>query len=430
MVTSERRAEMRQGVMKPSLGIPYTSIGPGLTPREIADGERRIGVAIPEAYRAFLRETNGAYLDDVVYWVAPSSRRKGVLHGVRVLAGIQPPGSGVTPEDLAGWHEYFSRSKPHVPAGSFVFAHAPSGSFIVFGEGEQAGHVHHVDREHGKRTPLTRSMEEFLARLRSRSDGDVVAAFPIAPVVYVVAAQPPHAPPRHPRAAERARPKTLYEDHEFRFAGLRARGAVRVQDVRAVDCTFVSCHTDPRAFATFEHIEIERVVCRSSALSNVICRHVTVDTCTVKGKPGRPEPFVVKNGLYDRVKLVGDFEGGVLLRTDTYRCSDAIKKRIATFYDDVEWALDIRGARFRALTLRGVPGHLVRRDPERHVLLRQDRLAADSSWRRWNKRLTVHLELALDKPGDWIFHIANDLSPRFQEQLADIAKLREAGFAE
>lgn len=51
---------------------------------------------------------------------------------------------------------------------------------------------------------------------------------------------------------------------------------------------------------------------------------------------------------------------------------------MARYYSDVDWALDIREARFTALTsLVTVPGDLVRYDPERAILVRREALAGN-----------------------------------------------------
>lgn len=59
---------------------------------------------------------------------------------------------------------------------------------------------------------------------------------------------------------------------------------------------------------------------------------------------------------------------------------DAWMAAMAGYYRDVDWALDVRDAKFTALTsLTTVPGHLVRFDPERAVRIRRDALVGDWS---------------------------------------------------
>jgi hypothetical protein len=82
--------------------------------------------------------------------------------------------------------------------------------------------------------------------------------------------------------------------------------------------------------------------------------------------------------LCDRVTLIGEF--GDFFRNNAEKLSPAQRRFAASFYEGVEWALDISRARFRGLDLRSLPGHLVRRDPARHALILTERVAADRAW--------------------------------------------------
>jgi hypothetical protein len=111
--------------------------------------------------------------------------------------------------------------------------------------------------------------------------------------------------------------------------------------------------------------------------------------------------------------------------------TDAQKAIAATFYDDVEWALDIRGARFKELELRGIPGNKVLRDPERHVLLRKDRIAKHPKLVLGSPGFgEVLLDTARDRPDEPEIFCANELSEKFEDNKAVIRYLREKGLAE
>lgn len=56
------------------------------------------------------------------------------------------------------------------------------------------------------------------------------------------------------------------------------------------------------------------------------------------------------------------------------------------FYSSVEWALDISKARFKEFDIRGVPGRLIRRDPESQVLITRER-ALQVATPGWEKQL-------------------------------------------
>jgi hypothetical protein len=65
-----------------------------LSEAEIADGERRLRKPIPDAYKALLLRSNGAVLENGVFFRAPANGDPGVLLAVRTLSGILPEGSG------------------------------------------------------------------------------------------------------------------------------------------------------------------------------------------------------------------------------------------------------------------------------------------------------------------------------------------------
>lgn len=58
----------------------------------------------------------------------------------------------------------------------------------------------------------------------------------------------------------------------------------------------------------------------------------------------------------------------------------------AEFYAEVEWALDISKARFKDFDIRGVPGRLIRRDPESQILITRER-ALQIATPGWEKQL-------------------------------------------
>jgi hypothetical protein len=99
--------------------------------------------------------------------------------------------------------------------------------------------------------------------------------------------------------------------------------------------------------------------------------HATVDVSARR-------PALVDVLCY-RATLIGDF-GDLFFRNDAEKLSPVQRRFAASFYENVEWALDIRRARFRGLTLRSLAGHLVRRDPalpRAIVAITEDRAVAD-----------------------------------------------------
>jgi hypothetical protein len=199
-----------------------------------------------------------------------------------------------------------------------------------------------------------------------------------------------------------------------------------VCDARFVDCAFVDCaiYTDDASFARVERTSFTRTTLKSKHIGKVILREVTIDTCR------RNPTFVVSNCLFDRVTMRGDL-GSWMIAWLADHLSPAQAMFAASFYDTVDWALDIRAARFTQLTLRGVPGEKVRRDPERHGLLRKERLLADRSWEGYpDKGLVAVLRATLDRPAESEILCANELSRTFAAATKRLTMLRAAGFAE
>lgn len=83
----------------------------------------------------------------------------------------------------------------------------------------------------------------------------------------------------------------------------------------------------------------------------------------------------------------------------TAKVDQAFASANAAYYANVDWALDIREAEFEDdVDLRGVPGHLIRRDPETQVLVTRTK-ALEGKWRSldlektyWTTALEIFLK--------------------------------------
>lgn len=394
--------------MRGTLSVPSEPLGRGLSMEEIAAGERRLGARLPEAYAALLSVANGLRLHDVV--VRPT--RGGPALEVRILSGIRPPGSGVAPEDLAGYNAYYTVAKGSRPERSFAFAHAPRGSFVLFHAGARSGEVAFVERATRAITRVAASFEDFLARLEARAAPATVA--------HASSRRRPADAPTPPVAAPR-RAETR-QGADLRASRLPA-GAV-VRDARMIDCTFGGASCDARSFTTFERVALVRPTVTTRLVMNLVCRDVVVD-----GSKTGTKPLSLVNVLCARVRLVGD-HGRLFFRADPEHLPKGDERMVATFYDDVPWALDIREGRFRELTLRGYPAHLVLRDPARHAVVLGERLAADPAWRRLDPGLVAVLQHALESPDDCHFLCASDSRPRGSADREQIAALRAMGLVD
>ena len=101
------------------------------------------------------------------------------------------------------------------------------------------------------------------------------------------------------------------------------------------------------------------------------------------------------------------------------------------FYRSVDWALDIRDARFRRCDISGIPGHLVRRDPATQVLVTRERAMA-GPWREvtGDHFWWVGIERLIETGDRSHVFVACRRGKDFDKEIELIRRLREAGIAE
>ena len=164
----------------------------------------------------------------------------------------------------------------------------------------------------------------------------------------------------------------------------------------------------------------------------VYLRWVIAEDCTVDGFDG-DAIWPVDTLLLRRVVLKGVI-GAVDIR-DPRQLHPGDAERLWVhrgFYAKVDWALDIRQARFRRADLSGIPGRLIRRDPETQVLVTLDRLRANG-WKGLDFRGTawevVFEGMVRAELGEQVL-VAEPRGLRFDEQRRLIDDLRRRGIAE
>lgn len=220
------------------------------------------------------------------------------------------------------------------------------------------------------------------------------------------------------------RPGRLFEDLEFRrctFVGSslsrtkkpKLRSTVR--HVRFLDCREIGCTLDA---AIIEAVLVDGLETDDLLLWGAVFKHVTL-----RGRIGR---FMIS-------PLVTPSQPESVVQ----RAFDAAN---AAYYAQVDWALDLREAQFTdEVDLRGIPGRLVRRDPETQLLILREK-AVEGRWRQldlertyWPTALTFFLEQSsldstvLVMPA----HISSHEGLWTRQTLLDgIRRLREAGVAE
>jgi hypothetical protein len=143
-----------------------------------------------------------------------------------------------------------------------------------------------------------------------------------------------------------------------------------VRNVEALDCLIDNCQTGPTIFSKVSITNL-----KTSDLFIIWCP--CFDQVTLSGEIGKM-----------KVNAAAD--------TSTWGAKNPKQKPFDEFrdqfYADVEWALDISKARFKEFDLRGVPGHLIRRDPESQVLVTRKR-ALEIARVGWEKQLDQNNKL-------------------------------------
>lgn len=122
-----------------------------------------------------------------------------------------------------------------------------------------------------------------------------------------------------------------------------------VRRMELIDCVVNSCQTGP-------------LIASEVRISNLKTNDLLIFWC----------PYL------DRVTLSGEIgKMKINAAADTSTVGNDRQKPFedyrTRFYAGVEWALDISGARFKEFDVRGVPGRLIRRDPESQVLITRER---------------------------------------------------------
>lgn len=217
------------------------------------------------------------------------------------------------------------------------------------------------------------------------------------------------------------------------FEGIAVPAGFATADVSFVDCKFERCRTPAGlldappsgpSFITLERARFERAKSNVQQIGLLILREVLIEDWHT----GR-EPVFVRNCLFDRVTLRG-FIGDVLVQTAWKAVGNAELEVALDFYDCVEWAIDIREAKFGSFTLTGVPGDKVRFDPERHCRVLVDELRTNDAWRDFPEALVDTIEDWCELPTDSFVSIAGERSKYFDDWKREHALLRKHGFAE
>jgi len=216
----------------------------------------------------------------------------------------------------------------------------------------------------------------------------------------------------------------LDRDSGRTFAGLEFRR-----------CTFQGCALgitlEPALRTTVRDVLIERCEVRGTTLKAVALEDAEVD-----GLKGFVQTFAT---VFRHVRLRGKI-GKTLLTPEIAPLAASLAQQAAfdaarhTYYKTVDWALDIKDAEFEDCSIRGVPGHLIRRDPETQIVVTREKAEA-GDWRSLSlggtRQWHVALEMFLKMKGqESVVLVAPKRARNFNALLDGLKVLRETGVAE
>jgi len=161
------------------------------------------------------------------------------------------------------------------------------------------------------------------------------------------------------------------------FPSLRDDGnGHEINDMIFENCRFNHCVlSNTKNFSKVSKVEnviLKKCIQFHCRLGPAILTNVVVDGLDTSGM------FIAWGTYFDRVTLSGnvgkikiniDIDAGV----DNSRYQEPFDKFRTTFYENVEYALDISKAKFKDFDLRGVPAAKVIRDPNTQIVITRQR---------------------------------------------------------
>jgi hypothetical protein len=202
-------------------------------------------------------------------------------------------------------------------------------------------------------------------------------------------------------------------------------------------CFFDNCslRSSPGRFTRVREVDIRNCRQRACTISDTILEDVLVDGFSGEGDM----PLFLQGVRFRRVTLQGRITQFKINPTSRIVDWSSPEARTALadqsrFYADVDWALDIRNAKFTfGPDLHFIPGRLVRFDPASQALVRRDALEnADLDSLPWNKsafEIGIRWFLRSSPYSDTVI-VAPTKGRGFRRDLEVIAMLRDRGLAE
>jgi len=212
---------------------------------------------------------------------------------------------------------------------------------------------------------------------------------------------------------------------------------VRTFDHQFVRCAFMHCKLlggeDPAKRALIQRALLHDCRISDCGIQRAVIEDTIVDNLQMEGR----DPLMIWGCVFKHLVLRGQF-GSININkpyTSSARREEAIERGFAEaderYYNNVDWAIDIRDAQVLGLRIRGVPTHLIRRDSLTQAVVKRQQIVEQkwasldlgNSW--WKSILSAESR----KPGGDVVLVAPKLDESFEVQLEAIRRLRSAGIA-
>jgi hypothetical protein len=220
------------------------------------------------------------------------------------------------------------------------------------------------------------------------------------------------------------------------FTGVRHDGEPPV--VEALEfrsCGFVDCHVGHVSLTggrtTFRAIAMVGCTVERCSLGPVILEDCRFERLQLH--PGHRMLATLRGVAFVRTTIAGPVRGRLKVEPEPHHGSPsrrAIEAENTSLYETLDWALDISRAEFTGAELNGVPAHLVRRDAESQAVVRAERARGADLDRLEVGPFAVSIRRMLDEGWRDVVLIAARRGKRFDDEIQDIRRLREAGIAE
>jgi hypothetical protein len=202
--------------------------------------------------------------------------------------------------------------------------------------------------------------------------------------------------------------------------GLLNEGGGAYSGMRFNNCIFNNCRlaltTDSTLMPIVSNVELNNCSQIGCRIGPAILRDITVTNLNTG------DLFIIWGAFFDRVILSGNVNSIKINRLVSVVDRSPVKQRAFDelrhkFYQSVEYALDIRTARFRTFDSTGIPARLIKRDPESQVVVTRNTAL---------KFVTPGWEAQLDPTNKlWPFMV-NSLISSGEEDMVLVAPLASA----